>query len=76
MKYNLDNFYIKGGRQITIDKYFGGIEYSTHDFNERVLKLWKEDIDTKRQRIIWGVIIPSAISIMSGALFLILSILC
>lgn len=74
MKYNLDKFY-KSGRQTTIDKYFGGKEYSTPDFNERVLNLWKNDINVRKQQIIWGVIIPSIISLAIGALYLILGIL-
>ena len=51
MKYNLDKFY-KSGRQTTIDKYFGGKEYSIPDFNERVLNLWKNDINVRKQQII------------------------
>lgn len=74
MKYNLDKFY-KGGRQTIIDKYFGGKEYSTSDFNERVLNLWKNDINVRKQQIIWGVVIPSIISLTTGFLFLILGIL-
>lgn len=69
-KYNLDNFYLKGGRKHTIDKYFNGIEYSTPEFNEKVLKLWKEDIDKKRDRLIWSIIVPITISVVFGIISL------